>query len=74
MMKEKRNTVSFLKWLVNDKVDQGSPPKKESYLQLLITTEHEDNILFVFTYTFLHEELQNLSICQFKEDSVYILL
>lgn len=51
MMKEKRNTVSFLKWLVNDKVDQGSPPKKESYLQLLITTEHED-ILFVFTYFF----------------------
>ena len=49
MMKEKRNTVSFLKWLVNDKVDQGSPPKKKSYLQLLINTEHEDNILFVFT-------------------------
>lgn len=49
MMKEKRNTVSFLKWLVNDKEDQGSPPKKKSYLQLLINTEHEDNILFVFT-------------------------
>ena len=49
MMKEKRNTVSFLKWLVNDKVDQGSPPRKKSYLQLLINTEHEDNILFVFT-------------------------
>ena len=49
MMKEKRNTVSFLKWLVNDKVDQGSPPKKKSYLQLLINTEHEDNFLFVFT-------------------------
>ena len=52
MMKEKRNTVSFLKWLVNDKVDQGSPPRKKSYLQLLINTEHEDNILFVFTYFF----------------------
>ena len=52
MMKEKRNTVSFLKWLVNDKVDQGSPSKKESYLQLLINTEHEDNILFVFRYFF----------------------
>lgn len=64
MMKEKRNTVSFLKWLVNDKVDQGSPPKKESYLQLLITTEHEDNILFVFTYFFTWEAAEpiNLSI------------
>lgn len=28
MMKEKRNTVSFLKWLVNDKVDQGSLQKR----------------------------------------------
>lgn len=64
MMKEKRNTVSFLKWLVNDKVDQGSPPKKESYLQLLITTEHEDNILFVFTYFLTWEAAEpiNLSI------------
>ena len=64
MMKEKRNTVSFLKWLVNDKVDQGSPPRKKSYLQLLINTEHEDNILFVFTsfFTWGAAEPINLSI------------